>query len=46
LFTGQALLQALNAFSHADFAPSVLAEERQEVCEAWQLVKQPDLEVS
>jgi hypothetical protein len=43
---GQALLQALNAFSHADLAPSVLAEERQEVCEAWQLAKQSDLEES
>jgi len=43
---GQALVQVLNALSQADLASSVAAEERQEVCDAWQLVIQLDLEES
>ena len=43
---GHALLQALSAFWHAALAPSVLAEERQELFEAWQLARQSDLEES
>jgi len=43
---GQALSQVLKALSHAVLAPSVVAEERQEVCDAWQLIKQLDLEES
>jgi hypothetical protein len=43
---GQALLQVFNALSHADLPSSVLAEERQEVCEVWQLAKHPDLGTS
>jgi hypothetical protein len=44
LFFGHALLQLLWAFSQADFALSVVAVERQDVCAFWQLFKQSALE--
>ena len=43
---GQALLQVVSVLAHAVLAASVVADERQEVFDAWQLVKQLDLEGS
>jgi hypothetical protein len=40
------LSQALSAFSHADLASVVVAEETQAVCDAWQLLKQLTPEAS